>query len=280
MAKSKIKPQKQCKPILILPPRYTDDSNALWRAAVRLDWEIERLQSWRVPEYFYATYPLAIYGESLWANFVAQQLGGELYEPPFDWLAQLPPHFLGRRVEFCTLLEAREKSFPLFVKPAGEKEFEARVYQSADDLPPDEDRQQSQPVLVSEIVEWEVEYRCFLLEGRVLAASSYWRGANSTRDESGNYPSPPDELVAAVELAERVARKIRTFRQRAVVIDVGIIRGFGWAVVEANPAFGAGIYGCDAEKVLKVISHCYMGRLHAKPLDPTDSTVEHIETFP
>ncbi len=255
MPKNKIKPLRKNKPLLILPPRYTDDSNALWRAAVRLDWEIERLQSWRVPEDFYATYPLAIYGESLWANFVASQLGGELYEPPLDWLAKLPPHLLGRRVEFCTLLEAREKTFPLFVKPAGEKEFEARIYDSAADLPPDQDRQESQPVLISEVVQWEAEYRCFLHQGRVLTASSYWRGDASTRDANGAYPSPPDELQAAIELARKAARS--SFGQSAVVIDIGIIRGFGWAVVEANPAFGAGIYGCDAEKVLQVISHCY-----------------------
>lgn len=244
-------------PTLILPPRYTDDSNALWRAAVRLNWEIERLQSWRVPKDFKAPLPLAIYGESLWANFVAEQLGGELYEPPLDWLARLPPHLLGRKVEFCTLLEAREKAFPLFVKPAGEKEFEARVYASAADLPPDEDRQESQWVLVSDVVEWEVEYRCFLHNDRVLTASSYWRGEVSTQDEIGNYPSPPDELAAAIELAEKVARKKRSFGEFAVVIDVGILRGFGWAVVEANPAFGSGIYGCDPEVVLKVISHCF-----------------------
>lgn len=280
MSKSKLKPARQTKPTLILPPRYTDDSNALWRAAVRLGWEIERLQSWRVPEEFYASYPLAIYGESLWATFVAQQLGGELFEPPLDWLANLPPHFLGRKVEFCTLKEAREKSFPLFVKPAGEKEFEARVYASATDLPPDEDRQESQPVLVSEIVEWEVEYRCFLLEGRVLTASSYWRGELSTRDATGNYPSPPDEMRAAIELAEKVTRKNRKFGRFAIVIDVGIIRDFGWAVVEANPAFGSGIYGCDPEQVLKVISHCYEGRLHTKPLDLSEPTISPIETLP
>ena len=244
------------KPILILPPRYTDDSNALWRAAVRLNWEIERLQSWRVPEDFTATYPLAIYGESLWANFVAQQLGGELYEPPHPWLAELPPHFLGRSVEFCTLLEAREKDFPLFVKPAGEKEFAARVYASAADLPPDEDRQESQPVLVSDVVNWEVEYRCFMLEGRVQTASSYWRGESSTRDANGDHPSPPDELAAAIECAEKAASNKRSFGLGGAVVDVGIIEGFGWAVVEANPAFGSGIYGCDAEKVLKVVSRC------------------------
>jgi ATP-grasp domain, R2K clade family 2 len=40
---------------------------------------------------------------------------------------------------------------------------------------------------------------------------------------------------------------------RAVALDVGIIRGRGWAVVELNSAWGAGIYGCDPARVLEVL---------------------------
>ena len=134
-------PQNNPAPTLILPPRYSDDSNALWRAAIALDWNIERLQSWCVPEEFSPQGAVAIYGESLWANFVAEQLKCQLFEPTLDWLANLPRQFTRRRVEFGTLKEARQKEFPIFLKPAGEKEFEARVYDSPDELPPDDDRQ-------------------------------------------------------------------------------------------------------------------------------------------
>lgn len=200
----------------------------------------------------------AIYGESLWANFVAEQLKFELFEPPLDWLSTLPHQLPRRKVEFCTLEAARQKSFPIFLKPAGEKEFEARVYASPDDLPADES-QQLQPVLRSEVVNWEVEYRCFVREGRVETASSYWRGEVSTRDENGTYPSPPDELNAATELVEQLLRHQEhgfSFGSRGVVVDVGLIRGADWAVIEANPAFASGIYGCDPQKVLSVVASC------------------------
>ncbi len=39
----------------------------------------------------------------------------------------------------------------------------------------------------------------------------------------------------------------------ALVIDAGVIRGVGPAVVEANEASGAGIYGCDPRDVLDVL---------------------------
>ncbi|WP_201278280.1 hypothetical protein [Scytonema millei] len=37
-------------PTLILAPRYTTDTQALWRAANQLGWQVERLTNWRVSE--------------------------------------------------------------------------------------------------------------------------------------------------------------------------------------------------------------------------------------
>jgi hypothetical protein len=39
----------------------------------------------------------------------------------------------------------------------------------------------------------------------------------------------------------------------ALVLDAGVIRGCGPAVVEANEASGAGFYGCDPRDVLEVL---------------------------
>lgn len=246
-------------PTLILPPRFSDDSNALWRAAIARGWDIARLQSWRVPDDFSRDGGTAIYGESLWANFVAQQLDWHLFEPPLDWLARLSPQFLGRSVEFCTLNEAREKTFPLFVKPAGEKSFVAQVYNSREELPPDDDAQETVWTLVSDVVRWEVEYRFFVRDGKIETASSYWRGDDSTLAD-GVYQSPPDELEEARQFALRLLlkeqKKGRGFSWHGAVIDVGEIAGFGWAVVEANPAFASGIYGCDPERVLDSVQAC------------------------
>ena len=246
------------KPTLILPPRYSDDSNALWRAALKLGWPIERLQSWRVPDDV-RPQSVAIYGESLRATFVAEQLSMPLYEPPFEWLTLLPSQFVGRKIEFLTLGEARDKVFPLFVKPAGEKTFEARVYQSANDLDFGKIWPDSTPVLISDPVIWEVEYRYFVLNRQVKTASSYWRGDSSTQDENGAYISPPDELRAAVEFTNKLLKKKKPYSLLpfcGAVVDVGLLRGFGWAVIEANPAFASGIYGCDPEAVLEVIAAC------------------------
>lgn len=153
----------------------------------------------------------------------------------------------------------REKSFPLFVKPAGEKAFEARVYACADELPPADDQQESVWVLTSDVVQWEVEYRFFVLDEQVQTASSYWRGESSTQGENGEYQAPPDELQAASDFVKSLLHdQQHRFGGAGAVVDVGLIRGFGWAVVEANPAFASGLYGCDLEKVLQVVAGCVL----------------------
>lgn len=55
----------------------------------------------------------------------------------------------------------------------------------------------------------------------------------------------------------RVPDELRTILDlpRAAVIDVGVIAGRGWAVVEQNAAWGSGIYGCDPQQVLEVLRH-------------------------
>lgn len=142
-------------PTLVLPPRYSEDSNALWRAAIALGWDIERMTSWRAPEHLLAG-DVVLYGEQLFAETVAQQIGLALIEPRFDWLVRLPPAYVRRDVRFMTLDEARACGERAFYKPAA-------------------------------------------------------------------------------------------------AIDVGIIEGRGWAVVEANAAWASGIYGCNAVDVLDAV---------------------------
>lgn len=40
---------------------------------------------------------------------------------------------------------------------------------------------------------------------------------------------------------------------RAVVVDVGFVAGRGWAVIEFNAAWGAGLNGCNATTVLPAV---------------------------
>jgi hypothetical protein len=61
--------------------------------------------------------------------------------------------------------------------------------------------------------------------------------------------------VSAAGFAEAVLATPEVVALKAMVLDVGQIVGEGWAVVEANAAWGAGIYGCNPAAVLDVIRH-------------------------
>src|SRR5689334_15236133 len=109
-------------PTLILPPRYTPDSVALWRAALTAGWRAERLQGWRVPDGLRGQ-DVVLYGEPLFARIVASDLDLALLEPPFGWLADLPAPYRNRAVRLTTLAKARQEPVPTFIKPADDKYF-------------------------------------------------------------------------------------------------------------------------------------------------------------
>jgi hypothetical protein len=52
---------------------------------------------------------------------------------------------------------------------------------------------------------------------------------------------------------------------RATVLDIGVIQG--WAVVELNAAWGAGIYGCNPEAVLDVVRYAAVRNLKGNRKD-------------
>jgi hypothetical protein len=70
-----------------------------------------------------------------------------------------------------------------------------------------------------------------------------------------DYVATSTERGAASMFAESVLAATGAITPRAIVLDVGQIVGKGWVVVEANGAWGSGIYGCDPDVVLDVIRH-------------------------
>lgn len=107
-------------------------------------------------------------------------------------------------------------------------------------------------VLIAEPVRWESEYRSFCLDGDVKAVSPYLRSGTLAKKQNFQMSQAEQEDVKRF-VADVFAANPDT--PRAIVIDVGQIAGKGWAVVEANSAWGSGIYGCDPDSVLDVIRH-------------------------
>ncbi len=235
-------------PTLVFTPRYTDDSQALWKEAARRGWTTERLTTWRVPAHLKDLPDAVLYGEALFGPTLADELGLVLANPPEDWLVRLPHEYKRREIALTTMDAARASPEARFVKPPNDKSFPAGVYRGAAlpaEYPGD------MPVLVSDVVRWEKEFRCFVLGRELKTFSIYSRFGELQRD--GGFASTAEEDLAMRGFVDALLADERVDLPHATVVDVGSIEGLGWACVEQNAAWGAGIYGCDPGAVLEVL---------------------------
>jgi hypothetical protein len=237
-------------PTLVLSPRYTPDSNALWKAAIQAGWSVERLHSRQPPPDLRDREPI-LYGEGLFVSAMADALDLAMLEPTFCWLADLPEPYRQRGIRCTTLQNARQEPRPAFIKPAIDKSFDAKVYDSSEALPPVDIFSEDMPVLISEPVEWEIEFRCFVRERSLVTQSPYLRRGSLLEDT--DWHAEETEIAEAIHFCETLLNDSQVKLPPAVVIDVGHLSNEKWAVVEANPAWASGIYGCNPAAVLGVI---------------------------
>jgi hypothetical protein len=242
-------------PILVLSPRYTSDSKVLRVASGRAGWKAERLGGWRAPDRLRGQ-DVALYGEPTFVEVIAAQLGLALIDAPSDWLPGLPERHRRRTIAMSTLAEVRASLVrPTFVKPAdGRKAFEGKVYDSPARLPGEEILPGSTPVFTCEPVTWDIEFRCFVLEGSVAAMSPYLRDGELALTEDGIWEASDDDTQEARNYATELLADAQVPIPPAIVLDIGRIKDRGWAVVESNAAWGAGLYGCDPQVVLEVLA--------------------------
>jgi hypothetical protein len=253
-------------PLLVLTPRTSVDALAVAAAAEQTPgWRVARLEGWRDAENVQGT-DLVPYGEPLFAEYVADLHGLVLLAAPLDWLTMLPVAYLGRDVRAMALGEARARPGRAFVKPADLKSFPAAVYGPGAQIGPTEVPDDT-AVLVSEVVDWEVEYRGFVCERRVTTLSPYLRDGQLSQTPDGAWPAPPEEADEAARFAGRLVADPQVPVPPATVIDVGHIRGHGWAVIESNPAWASGIYGCDPARILPVLARAAVSREAIGPKD-------------
>jgi ATP-grasp domain, R2K clade family 2 len=159
-------------PTLILTPRYTEDAQALWRSAIAKGWQVERLTNWRVSVELLSVEEPVLYLEALMAPTIAAQFGLKLLEPAADWLPNLAEKYRQRSIYLTNLGDAQQLTHPAFIKPPNDKSFPAKVYHPGElsiDYPDDTE------VLVAEIVTWEREYRCYILDRQLKTCSIYLR---------------------------------------------------------------------------------------------------------
>ncbi|MFI6449851.1 ATP-grasp domain-containing protein [Kitasatospora sp. NPDC050543] len=215
--------------------------------------------------------PAYWYGGPVAGARLADRLGFALLEPVDGWLAELPEEFTGRQVRTATVADAWVLEGPTFVKPPRDKSFPADVYADGSRLSSALDP--TTPVLLSEVVTFAAEYRLFLLDGRIAAASRY--AVFGRLDPRPLGTDHADRAVAAeiTEFADQLAAEAGHTLPSAVVVDVGQLLdpyrpGHRWAVVEANMAWFSHAYAADPARVLDVVLRAAGPREQLRPGDP------------
>jgi hypothetical protein len=221
---------------LLIPDKPDIERDAVANAFETRGGAVHRIARFWDPPIFEPS-TVRVYGADAFCLVLQQKLGFGLCSPSDDLLLTVPSNFLNRRIAQCTLGEIRRVDFPAFIKPVTPKQFRGAVYEShaavqaeCRGLPPET------AILVAKTVAFTTEVRAFMLEGVVLDAAVY----EGTSDGTG-----ADAFVGALAKSMPLPR--------TVVVDVGLIDGRGWAVIEFNAAWGAGLNGCSAERVLPAI---------------------------
>lgn len=233
-------------PTLILSQRKTDDSNSLYEAAVRSpDWTVELLDDYQVPPELCDRSPV-FYGEAACGDAVASQLGIRLLQPTHDWLCHIPFGHRNRRCQITTLGEVKSASATKFVKPVNENIFPAKVYKYGKGIPCD---LLDEPVLVQDVVDFSIEFRCFVDNYNLADISPYIRDGELCMEASDK------EISSAVGYISRVL-SANLDMPPAVVLDIGRLVTGKWVVVEANPAWSSELYMTDPDIVLELLRKC------------------------
>lgn len=115
------------------------------------------------------------------------------------------------------------------------------------------------PVLVSGIVRWRSEFRCFIRERALQRFSIYSRAGELQKD--ADFACAEDERAGAHAFVQQLLGDKRVELPAATVVDVGVIEGQGWAMVEQNAAWGAGLYGCDPFAALETLARACVKRI-------------------
>lgn len=181
-----------------------------------------------------------IYGGSSFALVLAQLLDLELLSPKDEDIVTFDYQWTKRRMQLCELSEAVNFHWPMFVKPVIPKEFIAQVYASHQELMEvTKGLPNTSLIIASEPVHIEHEVRCFVKDRHVLDAA-YYEGLG--------------DLETPLAFATDFLQKEETEFPESFVLDLAYSIERGWFVLELNAAWGAGLNGCTAAKVLPAIA--------------------------
>jgi hypothetical protein len=176
------------------------------------------------------------------------------------------PHLWKRTIEFWPAGELEDsyvlaKEFglhnPFFCKPANKlKGFQYGVIHNLEEFKAVVDTKLD--VIVSEVVDFVSEYRCFIIHGKIVSCQHY----------NGNLHQYPDLSV--------VQEAINLYKSAPAgySIDVGVLSTGETALVELNNGWSLGCYGCAPKLYTRLLAERWREILVQNPVDLSDALTE------
>lgn len=190
-----------------------------------------------------------VYGHEMFGLVMAQVNGWHLATVDDAAIAQVGIEWVKRKVDLVPIGDLPKLHFPIFVKPVQPKQFRAAVYPAWKELMAEiEGIDGEEMAIVSEVVEISAEARAFVLDGKVMDLALYVGSGD------------PQEARAFVEaflaegLAESGQGENAIHLPRSFVVDVALSPDKDWIVLEFNSAWGAGLNGCDPQRIIPCIA--------------------------
>ena len=213
--------------VLVIPEKPDPE-----REAVALAWQtgggnvIKLGRFWEPPELEPSA--VRLYGNDTFCLVLAEKLGLELISPSDDLLIHLEHDWLKRKVRSRTLGMLEEHDFPVFAKSQVPKILRSGIYESLTDF-----RLECQgltletPIIISEIVQIKAEARMFVLDAKIQTFALYEGFDESSLLDFANQFVEHNKLPLTC------------------VLDFALLDDLGWAFLEANPTWGAGLNNCN-----------------------------------
>ncbi|MBO9658123.1 MAG: ATP-grasp domain-containing protein, partial [Chitinophagaceae bacterium] len=183
---------------------------------------------------------LAVYGNQTFSLVLAQIYELELISPDDSLIATLDEKWLKRNVQLTSLANLPSQNFPVFIKPAIPKQFQAAVFQSYAGIAAiTNELLGNEPVLVSAIIpDISAEARAYVLNG-VIKDIALYEGAG--------------DLEQAMIFLESFLSINGDTIPDTVIIDLADSKERGWFILEFNACWGGGLNNCKGERVIACI---------------------------
>jgi hypothetical protein len=216
-------------------------------AAAEAGWQVTRLsQDLTCPT---VEGRVIVYGDGLTARIVAEKYGLDLIAPEKDWLVNLSRDYTRRFIETCLYKDLMVPNAPKFIKCSDTKWFYPGIFYEK--MPVAEGISDDEMLLVQEPVDFLYEFRYFILDNEIRTGCQYKRMGVASSTPSGSWITDPWLEKDARDFLNEFLKKQEV--PKAVVIDVGMVKDRGLAIIEANPAYASGIYSCNPRQVLEVV---------------------------